>query len=123
MAVSVLMLGELLGLLQVLLLDADNLPLANPERLFDSEEYRHTGALFFPDWWDAGGWMRPAAYTLFGLTPPWLLDSGADFKTSESGQMLFNRWDLTVRRCSSMEFHIFVPVWQCLIDESIDTCR
>lgn len=35
---------------QVLLLDADNLPLANPERLFSSDEYRHTGALFFPDW-------------------------------------------------------------------------
>ena len=76
----------------MLLLDADNLPLANPERLFESEEYRHTGALFFPDWWDAGGWMRPAAYTLFGLTPPWLLEGGSDFKTSESGQMLFNRW-------------------------------
>ncbi len=73
------------------MLDADNLPLANPEKLFESEEYRRNGALFFPDWWDAGGWMRPAAYTLFGLTPPWLLQGGADFKTSESGQMLFNR--------------------------------
>lgn len=41
--------------------------------------------------WDAGGWMRPAAYTLFDLTPPWLLEGGGDFKTSESGQMLFNR--------------------------------
>ena len=35
--------------------------------------------------------MRPAAYTLFGLTPPWLLEGGSDFKTSESGQILFNR--------------------------------
>ena len=35
---------------QVLLLDSDNLPLANPEALFDTQEYRQHGALFFPDW-------------------------------------------------------------------------
>ena len=29
----------------MLLLDADNLPLANPERLFDSEEYRSIALL------------------------------------------------------------------------------
>ncbi len=36
---------------QVLLLDSDNLPLVNPEHLFDTQEYRQHGALFFPDWW------------------------------------------------------------------------
>jgi phenolic acid decarboxylase len=35
---------------QVLLLDSDNLPLANPEALFETQEYRQHGALFFPDW-------------------------------------------------------------------------
>lgn len=73
------------------MLDADNLPLVNPEHLFTSREYTQTGALFFPDWWDAHAWLKPAAYTLFGLTPPWLQGEGAGFKTSESGQMLFNR--------------------------------
>ena len=41
--------------------------------------------------WDAHGWLRPAAYTLFGLTPPWEAEDGGVFRTTESGQMLFNR--------------------------------
>ena len=40
--------------------------------------------------WDAYGWMRPSAYTLFGLSPPWEKE-GAAFRTTESGQMLMNR--------------------------------
>ena len=32
----------------VLLLDADNFPVQNPESLFSSEEYKKTGALFWP---------------------------------------------------------------------------
>ena len=35
---------------QVLLLDADNQPLRNPEPLFDAEAFRSTGGLFWPDW-------------------------------------------------------------------------
>jgi len=34
---------------EVLFLDADNMPLHNPETLFESEEYEATGALFWPD--------------------------------------------------------------------------
>jgi len=34
---------------EVLLLDADNLPLLNPEFLFDNSEYLATGAIFWPD--------------------------------------------------------------------------
>lgn len=33
----------------VLLLDADSVPLINPESLFDSEQYRESGAIFWPD--------------------------------------------------------------------------
>lgn len=35
---------------QVLLLDADNQPLRNPEPLFDAEPFRDTGGMFWPDW-------------------------------------------------------------------------
>lgn len=35
---------------EVLLLDADNVPLKNPEFLFDTEQYRETGAIFWPDY-------------------------------------------------------------------------
>ena len=37
--------------MQVLLLDGDNLPLRNPETLFESPEYKTLGNLFFPDFW------------------------------------------------------------------------
>ncbi len=34
---------------EILFLDADNFPLANPSYLFESEEYQQTGAIFWPD--------------------------------------------------------------------------
>jgi hypothetical protein len=34
---------------EVLLLDADNMPIADPTYLFDEPEYRRTGAVFWPD--------------------------------------------------------------------------
>ncbi|KAI7514033.1 hypothetical protein KC347_g1001 [Hortaea werneckii] len=36
---------------EIVLIDADNLPLQPPEKLFESEEYRETGALLWPDLW------------------------------------------------------------------------
>ena len=44
--------------------------------------------------WEAVPWIKASAYGLFGLPVPWQLPNGeidADFRTSESGQMLFNR--------------------------------
>lgn len=44
--------------------------------------------------WEAVPWVKASAYTLYGLSPPWELEGGgidASFRTSESGQMLFNR--------------------------------
>ena len=73
------------------MLDADNTPLKNPEVLFNSTEYREGGNLYWPDWWDAQGWLRPAAYSLFGITPPWTVEGGEGFRTAESGQMVLNR--------------------------------
>ncbi len=54
---------------EVLLLDADNVPVQNPEFLFDVPEYRSTGAVFWPDYgrspkaqpiWRSSGVRRPA---------------------------------------------------------------
>lgn len=53
---------------EVLFLDADNVPVRNPEFLLDTAEYRETGALFWPDYgqfsktqavWDNCGLPRP----------------------------------------------------------------
>jgi len=54
---------------EVLLLDADNVPIRDPEFLFDAPEYRSTGAVFWPDYgrspkaqpiWRSCGLRRPA---------------------------------------------------------------
>jgi len=53
---------------EVLFLDADNVPVVNPEFLFESQPYRETGAIFWPDYgqlkksqtiWDSCGLERP----------------------------------------------------------------
>ena len=77
------------------MLDSDNLPLVNPETLFESKGYKKHGNLFWPDYWDAiqgnqPGWLSDSAYTLFGLDPPWQEDPSG-FATTETGQILINR--------------------------------
>jgi hypothetical protein len=54
---------------EVLFLDADNVPVVNPEFLFDTKQYRQTGAIFWPDYpstseepevvWKSCGLERP----------------------------------------------------------------
>ena len=67
---------------EVLLLDADNIPLADPAALFDDPHYSTHGALFWPD-------VRPVnpynpIWAIIGVTPP----SGFEH---ESGQMLVDK--------------------------------
>ena len=70
------------------MLDSDNLPLRNPEYLFESREYLSSGSLFFSDWWDILEWVKPEAYTAFGLQFP---GYGGATLAAESGQLLLNR--------------------------------
>jgi len=50
---------------EVLFLDADNVPVVNPEFLFDTPEFRETGAIFWPDLFR----MKPehSAWSAFGV--------------------------------------------------------
>ncbi|CAK0786177.1 hypothetical protein CVIRNUC_009390 [Coccomyxa viridis] len=73
---------------EVLMLDSDNLPLRNPEDLFEAAEYRRSGTLFFSDWWDLAEWVKPQAYTAFGLPYP---GQERALLAAESGQLLLNR--------------------------------
>ena len=70
---------------EVLLIDADNAPLRNPEYLFDAAEYRSAGALFWPDFWKTS----PA-------NPIWDIvhvdeQSGVKAFEQESGQIIVNK--------------------------------
>lgn len=50
---------------EVLLLDVDNLPLINPEALFEDPMFAAAGNLFWPDYWD--DWIKPGVWNLLGL--------------------------------------------------------
>ncbi len=70
---------------EVLFIDVDNIPVRNPEFLFDSLPYRETGAIFWPDIW------RLAPHRLI-----WSI-CGIDFRDErefESGQIVIDK-----RRC------------------------
>jgi hypothetical protein len=67
---------------EVLLLDADNVPVRNPEYLFKAARFRRAGAMFWPDFW-----VLPASSPVWrwcGLKPR----AVGEF---ESGQILVNK--------------------------------
>jgi hypothetical protein len=74
---------------QVLLLDSDNLPVQDPEVLFEDPEFRNNGFLIWPDFWH-NLWMEPAVYRLLNLSVPWEVNPKG-FLAAESGQMMLDR--------------------------------
>jgi alpha 1,2-mannosyltransferase len=74
---------------KVLLLDADNFAVRDPNYLFDTDEFRDTGALFWPDFWKPGNTIfniheRSYVWPFFGL-------DYVDMFEQESGQVLIDR--------------------------------
>jgi len=69
---------------EVLLLDADNVPVQNPDYLFETHAYQHSGAIFWPD---IRRGITPIVWKLFGI--PYIREP--EF---ESGQIIINK-----RRC------------------------
>lgn len=67
---------------EVLLLDADNVPLVDPEFLFDTPEFKRTGAIFWPDYPSMK--ITPEVWRLFDLG-----DTGQ--RPFESGQIVVNK--------------------------------
>eukprot|EP00927_Polykrikos_kofoidii_P016269 TRINITY_DN17332_c0_g1_i1.p1 TRINITY_DN17332_c0_g1~~TRINITY_DN17332_c0_g1_i1.p1 ORF type:complete len:467 (-),score=43.87 TRINITY_DN17332_c0_g1_i1:41-1441(-) len=66
---------------EALYIDADNLLLKDPTQLFDWQEYRKTGAVFWPDFFMVNPWAK--LWRIIGKSPQptWCV---------ESGQMLLN---------------------------------
>ncbi|KAH9083194.1 hypothetical protein LEN26_021076 [Aphanomyces euteiches] len=74
---------------QVLFLDSDNIPTRDPTFLFDSAEFQSTGAIFWPDFWQAD-------YSIFNMNKQSLLWQVLDMPfmgdfEQESGQLLVDR--------------------------------
>lgn len=69
---------------EVLLLDSDNIPLADPTYLFDHELYLSSGLLMWPDFWPCQA--KPSAFSALGI-PAGLRPRGSH----ESGQLLLDK--------------------------------
>lgn len=67
---------------QVIFLDSDNVAVADPAALLQSPEFRNTGALLWPDYWDSTAATDAAA--ILGLPGP----IPGSF---ESGQLVFDK--------------------------------
>jgi alpha 1,2-mannosyltransferase len=74
---------------EIFFIDADNIPLQSPEKLFASSEYRQSGAIFWPDLARTKG-TSEVLFRIFGIMSE-LLKSDFEF---ESGQIVIDK-----RRC------------------------
>jgi alpha 1,2-mannosyltransferase len=70
---------------EVLFLDADNFPVTDPESLFDSEPFKQTGLVIWPDFWCPS--QSQFFYQITGAPQPLISDRPA----SESGQLLYDK--------------------------------
>ncbi|KAG0741215.1 hypothetical protein G6F57_010583 [Rhizopus arrhizus] len=67
---------------EVLYLDSDNIPARDPTFLFDTPEYKETGALFWPDFWKTHGENKIFEILQISCNDEW---------EQESGQMVINK--------------------------------
>ncbi|GFR44947.1 hypothetical protein Agub_g6038, partial [Astrephomene gubernaculifera] len=79
---------------EVLMLDADSLPLLDPAALFDDPRFVQYGSLFWPDAWT--GLADRAVFGMYGMNGDRAesvlrLGRGAGRRDSESGQLLLDR--------------------------------
>ncbi|CCH44484.1 Alpha-1,2-mannosyltransferase [Wickerhamomyces ciferrii] len=106
----------------MLLLDADNLPISIPDRLFDSDVFHEKGLVSWPDFWRRS--TSPNFYEIAGLKIQNLTKSGNPVNeetslhqlqntltdpTSESGQLLINKTQHFQTMLLSLYYNIFGP--------------
>ena len=83
---------------EVLLLDADNVPVVNPEFLFDAPQFRAAGAVFWPDYKQAGKQKAAAIWRSCGLRQP----REPEFET---GQILVDKDRCWAALCLTLWFN------------------
>ena len=70
---------------EILFLDSDSFPIENPDPLFDSEPFRETGMITWPDVWAIS--TSPLFYLITSQTPPRVSERAS----MESGQLLISK--------------------------------
>lgn len=86
------------GFEEIIFLDADNICLTNIESLFEEEEYKKTGAIFWPDYWQTAS-----------NNPIWEIMevNYIDMPEQESGQLVVNKkvcWK-SLNLCLFLNYH------------------
>eukprot|EP00798_Chlamydomonas_sp_ICE-L_P010063 gene10063-7957_t len=101
---------------EVLMLDADCIPVQHPETWFSHPEYKRVGNLFWPDAWTDK--VHDTLYSDFGLneTAKALLLQGRGYskRDTESGQLVINRG----RHLDTLEYIFFINSFPGLVQES-----
>eukprot|EP00877_Chromochloris_zofingiensis_P010931 jgi/Chrzof1/6091/Cz17g09110.t1 len=92
---------------EVLMLDSDSVPLADPAELFKDRMYQRYGNLFWPALRD--DWVKDSVYDLLGLNvtlakPILRAGCGGTHRDTESGQLLMNR----ARHMDAIQFIFWV---------------
>ncbi|KAK8914862.1 hypothetical protein H634G_02077 [Metarhizium anisopliae BRIP 53293] len=73
----------------ILFIDADSIPIKNPDFLFDSAVYKNYGVILWPDYWKHTG--SPLLPYLIGINSTRQSDILASETSVESGQLVWNK--------------------------------
>ncbi|KXZ53028.1 hypothetical protein GPECTOR_8g395 [Gonium pectorale] len=95
---------------EVLFLDADNFPLADPQPLFESEQYRRAGCVFWRDYWAPTA--VPALARVLGIPP-----ADMPASTFEAGQMLIDKRRHWRGMRVALYFNYYNEVWYNLFTD------
>lgn len=99
---------------EVLYLDADNVSTMCPEYLFDFAEYKKTGAMFWPDFWETG--QENAIWKIIECAP-------MRMKEQESGQLLIDKEKCWKELNLAIYFNIHSDIYHELLLGDKDTFR
>ena len=90
---------------ELIFLDADNMPIKNPDGIFESKVYRDTGAILWPDYWKHTG--TPWLPFVIGIS-----DEASEMlqeeRSVESGQLVWDKrrhWKVSFHSLSLLPCH------------------
>ncbi|KAL8940484.1 MAG: hypothetical protein Q9211_002245 [Gyalolechia sp. 1 TL-2023] len=93
---------------EVLYLDADSMPVINPDAVFDAPAYLDTGAVLWPDYWAAT--ESPLTPYIIGRSVT-KSTTVPHIQTVEAGQMLWNKEKHWKSLCLSAYYNYFGPTY------------
>ena len=97
---------------EILFLDADDMPIENPDTIFDSEVYQNNGVILWPDYWKHSG--SPWLPYILGISEQ-KSDMLYDEKSVESGQMFWHKqthWKVSLISTCYFPRHVLTSIYE-----------